>query len=629
MRKIIFDIETDGLYDTVTKLHCLSYIDLSNGELKTLNTTEVKTFLAQKDITLIGHNIVRYDIPVLEKLYNLDLSHIPLIDTLGLSWYLHCNMEVHGLEHWGKILNIHKIEMSDWENLSFEQYKIRCEQDVRINLAVWDRFSSYLDELYEGDYQKLIDYTNFKLDCLKEQEINKILCDVELLTTTKERLIPMIEDKIRILSAKMPLGKIIASRPKVTHKKDGSLSAHGEKWLEKLRELNLPLTTEVIQEQGNPCSHSQLKSWLIELGWQPITFKTSKATGENVPQVSLPFGAGLCPSVKDLFETHPFLEELDGLFMLRHRLGLVESFFDNLDSNNMVTASASGFTNTMRLTHRKPICNLPDVGKPFGKEIRGSLIVEEEDIFVAFDVKALEDTTKQHYMYFFDPEVVDKLRVPGFDPHLNIAVLAGFITEEDSDFYKDFEKLSDEEKKAVDESTLLKYKTIGKARKLGKQANFSMVYGAGIPKVADTTKLSIEDATKLYNAYWKFNMAVKETAKSCIIKSVKNQQWLYNPISSLWMFLKTEKDAFSTINQSSGVFCFDTLLYLIRKRLGKDLAFPTLQYHDEVLIRTKEYFSYVVSHVLKDAVKELNEILNLNVPIEIDIKIGKNYAECH
>ena len=51
-------------------------------------------------------------------------------------------------------------------------------------------------------------------------------------------------------------------------------------------------------------------------------------------------------------------------------------------------------------------------------------------------MSSLEDSTKQHYMMYYDPEYVQAMRVPGFDPHIDIAKLANLITEDDERFFK-------------------------------------------------------------------------------------------------------------------------------------------------------------------------------------------------
>src|SRR5699024_99673 len=77
------------------------------------------------------------------------------------------------------------------------------------------------------------------------------------------------------------------------------------------------------------------------------------------------------------------------------------------------------------------------VFKFYGEQIRGSIIAPDEDsVLCGSDMASLEDTTKQHYMYFFDPDYVTQMRIPGFDPHLDIAILANMMTPEQSAAHK-------------------------------------------------------------------------------------------------------------------------------------------------------------------------------------------------
>ena len=67
--RYIFDIETDGLLDTVSTIHCLILKDIDSGEIisYTDNWPEGVKRLEEADL-IIGHNIIKYDIPVLKKL---------------------------------------------------------------------------------------------------------------------------------------------------------------------------------------------------------------------------------------------------------------------------------------------------------------------------------------------------------------------------------------------------------------------------------------------------------------------------------------------------------------------------------------------------------------------------------
>ena len=74
----------------------------------------------------------------------------------------------------------------------------------------------------------------------------------------------------------------------------------------------------------------------------------------------------------------------------------------------------------------------------------------------------------------------------------------------------------------------------------------------------------------------------------------------------------------------TGVFVFDTLIKLIRRRYKL-----SAQFHDEGIIVIKKDQKDDLVSWLNICVKELNEILKLNVPIEISVQFGKNYAEIH
>ena len=114
--------------------------------------------------------------------------------------------------------------------------------------------------------------------------------------------------------------------------------------------------------------------------------------------------------------------------------------------------------------------------------------------------------------------------------------------------------LTFEEMKALpraEQETL--FTRLNSSRSKAKVVNFSAVYGAGAPKIAQSTGMSLIDAEKLHKTYWERNKAVKLVAKNAKHKTVKfngqEQMWLLNPISGFWYSLRTEKDKFSTLNQ--------------------------------------------------------------------------------
>ena len=90
----VFDIESDGLLNSATKIHCLSYKIGDNPILTTNDPKKIKDIFS-RNYTFIGHNIVLYDFRVLEKLLGIKMPN-SFIDTLMLSWYLFPKAPEHG-----------------------------------------------------------------------------------------------------------------------------------------------------------------------------------------------------------------------------------------------------------------------------------------------------------------------------------------------------------------------------------------------------------------------------------------------------------------------------------------------------------------------------------------------------
>ena len=81
----VFDIETDGLLDELTKIHVLSWSN-DMGEVKHTHDYDEMRYVLLNSETLVGHNIIRFDIPAVEKLLDIKVT-ARLVDTLALSWY--------------------------------------------------------------------------------------------------------------------------------------------------------------------------------------------------------------------------------------------------------------------------------------------------------------------------------------------------------------------------------------------------------------------------------------------------------------------------------------------------------------------------------------------------------------
>lgn len=301
---------------------------------------------------------------------------------------------------------------------------------------------------------RIINYLNFKMQCAADQEDLGIRLDYNKALKHITELEQLQEQKVEELKSVMPKVPKYTKKvkPKVTHKKDGTLSSNGDKWFRLLKQNKLPmnfngeLQIHSSDEEPNPNSTKQIKDWLISLGWKPQTYKyvRDKDTGEERKIEQVRKDGELCPSVIRLVSTTPELEALEGLSIIQHRLGVFVGFkeaaFQKDDGNWYVVSSVGGLTNTLRFKHRKPIANLPKVGVPWGEEIRSCLIATEGEVLCGSDMVSLESTTRDHYIQPLDPEYVVANQQKGYDPHLVLAVQAGMITQEDYEFYGDYKE---------------------------------------------------------------------------------------------------------------------------------------------------------------------------------------------
>lgn len=142
----VFDIEADGLeLDDVNTVHCVVVKDILTDEFISYpedygSIGEILDYLGDSDV-LIGHNIIHYDLPVLDRLYGFKYDGT-IIDTLVVSRLLNPDRKrplgytgrdgAHSLGAWGYRLGKKKPEHEDWETYSPEMLH-RCKEDVLIN----------------------------------------------------------------------------------------------------------------------------------------------------------------------------------------------------------------------------------------------------------------------------------------------------------------------------------------------------------------------------------------------------------------------------------------------------------------------------------------------------------------
>lgn len=154
---LIFDLETDGLLDDVTKVHCIVTQDTETGDVRTYDPTQIDLALEvlENADRIGGHNVMAYDIPVLRKLYDFKYNG-KLFDTLVASRLIWPNMKEkdmlkrtvdnkligsHSLKAWGQRLKFHKGDYGEqdeaWDAYT-QQMLDYCVQDVALNVKLYE-----------------------------------------------------------------------------------------------------------------------------------------------------------------------------------------------------------------------------------------------------------------------------------------------------------------------------------------------------------------------------------------------------------------------------------------------------------------------------------------------------------
>ena len=568
---IYLDAETNGLKPSKVWV----VVTMQDSVLLEHYTPESLRKALDNDALVIGHNLFGYDIPVLKRLWDIDIDSSRVKDTLVMSRLADPQRDKgNSLRSWGERLNFPKGDHSDWSCLSDEMVTY-CKRDVELTAAVYDRL--------------LFELRDFGTDSVElEQRVQEITQKqvrngwklnvgqaIYLVATLKEKLYDL-EDAVHRVFRPLPTF-VKEVRPKV--KKDGTISVVGLKFLGDQWSSIAGDFSRIDYPEFNLGSRQQIGRHLQHFGWKPC-----QHTEHGQPIVNEKVLMG----IKDIPEATYISEYL----MVQKRIAQVESWIEAADED---TERVHGQVNTNgavtgRMTHSKPnVAQVPASRAPYGEECRSCWTVPEGYKLVGFDASGLELRMLAHYMN--DEEYTNE--VINGDIHTANQKLAGL-----------------------------------ESRDQAKTFIYALLYGAGDAKlgsVAGGSRATGEGLKKRFMS----NLPAFADLKTRVASEAA-QGWIRG-LDGRRLTVRSEHAALNTLLQSAGAIVMKQALILLDKYgilWGLDYKIVG-NIHDEVQSEVKAKDAEKFGRLAVSCLEAAGLHFNLNCKLAGEYKIGTTWSETH
>ena len=572
--KMIFDIETDDL--NATKIWCIVAKEVDGKSYRfTPDEIEDGIKLLEQADTLIGHNIIGFDLPVLEKLYNFKYSG-KVIDTLVMSrLYNPVRENGHSLKTWGYRLGVPKQEQPEFDNYTPVMLNY-CEQDVILNEAVY----KYLLDEGLGFSKQSLDLEHRTASIMREQEQTGFYFDSKqamiLLAELKQNMADVEDEVHNTFKPKWVEDKQVLPYTK----KNGELSKRGltdEEYESILASGNRgPFMRKKLVE-FNLGSRKQIGEYLIDFGWQPERFTP---TGQPIVD------EGTLKKITHIKEAKLIADYL----LYQKRIAQVSSWIDELKEDRVHGRVIPNGTITGRMTHRNPnMAQVPNLGSPYGKECRACWTVPEGYKLVGVDASGLELRMLAHYMNDIDyiEEVVNG------DIHSTNQELAGL-----------------------------------KTRDQAKTFIYALVYGAGDAKIGKIINGDINKGKALKERFFKNLPALKKLKDR--VQQASNRGFLKG-IDGRKIHVRSQHSALNTLLQGCGAIVMKQAMINLHEliKLNTVDAKFVANIHDEWQLQVKESQADYIGRLGVESIEKVTEQFNMRCDLTGQYKIGGNWSETH
>lgn len=357
--EIILDIETNLSH---SKIWMCCTRELETGLTKTWKepTEELRAYLKGAS-KIIGHNVIAFDAPILNRLWKMEILLSQCFDTLLVSRLIDPAKEAgHSLKAWGKELGEEKIDYEEWENPDLDVMETYCLQDTSVTLKLYHKLQRDIKKLGFSDRSIEIEHecgciiaemvdNGFKLDTV---QATLLLVDLQ---GRKAALVEWTEQRW----------------PTTTYPRFHKTSGK-------------PLKDGIVA--FNIGSRQQIGEKLKELGWKPDKF-----TEKGQPIVD-----------ESVLSKLPYEEakKIAEYLLVQKRISQIESWMEVIGNDGRVHGKV--ITNgaiTGRATHSSPnMGQVPAARSEYGPDCRKCWTVEDGNVLVGCDLSGIELRCFAHYL---------------------------------------------------------------------------------------------------------------------------------------------------------------------------------------------------------------------------------------
>lgn len=591
----IIDIETNGFLAETTRIHTIVLQNIKTNRL--LSFAHDSRFLSideglsmVEDATLlVGHNILCFDLPVIEKLYGIK-ANARKFDTLNASRLIWPNIADidatrrdfpsyltgrHSLESWGHRLKCLKGDFgkqNGWEEWSMPMQKY-CERDVLVTRKLYDLCMSkeYAQEAYDIEmrFQEIIHQQEQNGVTFNKLEAQRMYYKLKKDQNEFRR-------KIREMIPDRKIETIFV--PKRDNKTAGYVKG-------------VPFT-KVHYKTFNPGSRQQIGHFFIQkYGWEPQ---------EKTPSGQAKCSAGIIEKLD--YAEAPLIADYLACSKLLGQLGDGDKAWLKLEKDGkihggMITNGAI----TGRATHCFPnLAQIPRVGSYMGKECRALFTSSSGKNMVGADASGLELRMLAHYLHEYDH-----------------GAYAQILLESD---------IHTHNQKAADIAT----------REGAKRFIYALLYGAGDAKLGGVINpgASIENKERIGSlARLKFYREIPAMERlTTSVKVVAEQRRWLKGLDGRKLYVREDYRALNTLLQGAGAIVMkkaNIIFWDLLESEGITGVHQVLNVHDEFQVESLPEYSKRVGELMVKAIVRAGEYFKLHCPLDGEYKIGNNWSETH